>query len=252
MHLLDNRLGGYRFLTGIAPYSSGVVALPGFVIERRQLSTSIPYQAGFGAIDAHLAAVGRPRHALCAVELRVPAPLPFTGFAALNAGYRSILQAWGLLVGQHNPIARTNVAPALAAPSEPSLFAFAYTVPNDRPGSASFIVAGAGDLRDQADLRAEAIVRPGETTPDALQAKAAAVMDVMEARLAGLGASWDEVITVNLYTVHPLSTFFDSAVQPRLGRAALHGVHWYCSRPPISGLDYEMDLRRVWRDGPIE
>jgi hypothetical protein len=32
------------------------------------------------------------------------------------------------------------------------------------------------------------------------------------------------------------------------GAAAIHGVRWYPSRPPIQGLDYEMDMRGVARE----
>ncbi|HXF61811.1 MAG TPA: hypothetical protein VNK95_09340 [Caldilineaceae bacterium] len=245
MELLDNTPGGYRFLTGIAPYSAGVVALPGFVIERRQLMNPLPYRAGFDAIARHLSALGRPKAALCAVELRIPAPLPFDGFASLNAGYRAILEDWGLLLGDRNPIARTNVAPAVAPPGEAVLYGFSYTTPVSRPSDPTFVVAGAGDLRDQADLRPEAIVRPGETGPDALRDKVETVLAVMDERLAGLGAAWAGVTAVNIYTVQPLSLFFESTLLPKVGSAAHHGVHWYYSRPPIAGLEYEMDLRRV-------
>jgi hypothetical protein len=248
MPLLENAPGGYRFLTGISPYSAGVVALPGFALIRIQLPEPLPYLTGFDLIGAHLAAVGRPKAALCAIELRIPQPLPFDGFAKLNAGYRGVLTQWDLLVGDHNPIARTNVAPVVAAPEEASLYAFTYTVPAPAGAPATFVVAGAGDLRDQADLRPEAIVRPGESSAAALQVKAGVVMNVMEERLYGLEREWAEVAAVNIYTPHPPSTPFVSAVLPKLGPAAIHGVHWYFSRPPIAGLEFEMDLRRVWRD----
>jgi hypothetical protein len=32
------------------------------------------------------------------------------------------------------------------------------------------------------------------------------------------------------------------------GAAAVHGVRWYPSHPPIVGLEYEMDLRGVARE----
>ena len=38
------------------------------------------------------------------------------------------------------------------------------------------------------------------------------------------------------------------ARQQPAGPAAIHGVHWYPSRPPIQGLDYEMDMRGVARE----
>ena len=31
----------------------------------------------------------------------------------------------------------------------------------------------------------------------------------------------------------------------RMGEDAVHGVHWHLSRPPIIGLDFEMDLRGI-------
>lgn len=249
MHRIDHPTGGYRFLTGIAPYSAGVSAAPGYAIVRRQLAQPLPLAAGgFDAIARHLDAVTRPRAALCAMELRIPVPLSFDGFAALNRGYQATLAEWGLLVNGRNPIARTNVAPVVAAPAEPSLYAFCYTVPA-ADTSASFVVAGAGDLADQADLRPEAIVRPGETSADALLVKAEVVMQVMTDRLVGLGAVWAQVTAVNIYTPHSLVPLAEGVILPKLGGAALHGVHWYYSRPPIAGLEFEMDLRRVWQDG---
>ncbi len=251
MHLVDNAAGGYRFLTGIAPYSAAVSAAPGFAVVRRYFTQAIPLAAGFDAIAAHLAGLSRPRSALCAMELRIPAPLSFDDFAALNRGYQAILDDWGLMVEGRNPIARTNVSPAAAAPPVPSLYAFSYTVPLAEAAD-SFVVAGAGDLTDQADLRPEAIVRRGETSPEALLAKANVVMQVMADRLTGLRASWSQVTAVNVYTPHSLAPLLADSILPQLGDAALHGVHWYYSCPPIAELEFEMDLRRVWQDGPLE
>jgi hypothetical protein len=33
-----------------------------------------------------------------------------------------------------------------------------------------------------------------------------------------------------------------------MGPAAIHGIHWHLSHPPIAGLIYEMDLRGVRRE----
>src|SRR5436305_1820313 len=133
MPLIDNPRGGYRFLTGIAPYSSGVLAAPGYELVRATLRAPLPYQAGFALLERQLAEQGRPRAALCAVELRLPAPLSFAGFASFNADYQRLLADWDLLLGGHNPIARTNVAPQVAAPSEPALYAFSFSLPSAAP-----------------------------------------------------------------------------------------------------------------------
>ena len=142
--------------------------------------------------------------------------------------------------------ARTNVAPAAAAPPESSIYAFTFTAPAQAAlAYPTFVVAGAGDLRDQADLTPAAIVRPGDTSHEALVEKANTVMDVMSERLQGLGVDWPQVTTVDLYTTHSLDHFLEPVLLPKLGPVALHGVHWYYSRPPIAGLEYEMDLRHV-------
>jgi hypothetical protein len=259
MQLLDHPTGNYRFLTGIAPYSSSVIAQPGYMLIRVQFSQPLPLQQGFERIAAYLSEQGRPRQSLCAMELRIPQTLSFEDFISFNSGYRSILADWDILVGNFNPVARTNVAPAVAAPPEPSIYAFTFTAPvastpsptigsTNSLAAPTFVVAGAGDLRDQADLTPAAIVRPGDTSHEALLEKAKVVMDVMTERLHGIGMDWHQVSTVNLYTIHSLDHFLEPVLFPKLGPVAVHGVHWYYSRPPIAGLEYEMDLRHVGAD----
>jgi hypothetical protein len=244
MDLLDNTKGGYRFLTGIAPYSAGVITMPGYEIVRATLQRPLPYLAGFELVDQFLTALERPRAALCAVELRLPQPLSFAGFAEFNADYQALLAEWDLLVAERNPIARTNIAPVLAAPETPSLYAFSYTIPCEIT-DATFIIAGAGDLNDQANLSAAAVVRPGETTPEALRQKAITVMDVMTARLTGLGIDWESATTVDIYTTHPMESFLTDVILAPMGHTAIHGIHWFFSHPPIEDLVFEMDLRGV-------
>src|SRR5207249_4343259 len=72
--------GGYRFLPGICPYSCGVAAAPGYEIIHVTLSRLVPYQQGFEIIARHLERRDRPRQALCAMELRSPAPFSMAGF----------------------------------------------------------------------------------------------------------------------------------------------------------------------------
>ncbi len=244
--LIDNPRGNYRFLTGIAPYSSGVVAMPGFEIVHVNLQQPIAYLEGFDRIARHLTAADRPFHALCSIELRLPAPLSFEGFATFNDEYQQLLADRDLMLDGRNPIARTNIAPAVQAPEEPSLYAFAYSVPsaneNTRP---TFIVAGAGDLEDQGNLSPDAIVRPNETSDEALREKAAIVMQVMQTRLNGLQVNWAAATTIDVYTVYALQPFIVDTLLIQMDKAAIHGVHWHFSHPPIEGLAFEMDLRGV-------
>lgn len=247
MRRFENLAGGYAFAAGIAPYSAGVVALPGYEIVHVTLEAPLPWREGFARVDAELAALGRPRAALCAVELRLPAPLTFDGFAAFNADYRNHLESWDLLVDGRNPVARTNVAPAFLPPAAPSLHAFAVTVPADG-APPTFVVAGAGDLVDQARLSADAVVRPGDRSPDGLREKARVVLATMSERLAALGMGWERASTVDVYCALDLGPVLWDTVLPAIGAAARDGICLVPARPPIADLDFEMDVRgmRTW------
>ena len=248
--LRDCPTGGYRFLPGISAFSSGVVAQPGWEIVRATLASPLPWREGFARIDRHLRERGRPRVALCGIELRSPAPFTFEGFARFNDGYRAVLDEWGILVDGDNPIPRTNVAPVVAAPAEPSLYAFDYTVPG-QTATPTFVVAGAGEMGDRA-RGADGIVRRGETSPEAMGDKARFVMGIMRARMEALGAAWSRVTAIDVYTAQPIHGFLVDEILRPAGAAAIHGVRWFPSRPPIEGLEFEVDLRGLRHEIVIE
>ena len=238
--------GNYRFLPGIAPFSSGAVADPGHQVIHATLRRPIPWRKGFDLIDAHLSAEGRPRQALCAIELRIPEPLTGDGFDTFNAGYRALLTEWEILLdGGENPIARTNVAPVVGAPTEPALYGFAYTQTGG-PDGPTFVVAGSGETRART-LDANGLVRFRETTPDAMREKAAFVMGIMRDRLHGLGADWPDVTAINVYTKYPIESYLTEVILKQAGAAAIHGVHWHLSGPPVKDIEFEMDMRGVAR-----
>lgn len=245
--------GNYRFVYGIPPYSAGVLADEDHIIVRVTLAGPTTWTAGFTAIDRVLADAGRPARALCAVELRCPTPHSFGGFGSFNDDYRTALDQRGLLLADGtNPVARTNVAPQVAPGTETEMHAFSYTMPRSanmvgfstaaglRP---SFVIAGAGDLVDQSDLRPEAIVGGETAWAESGPARAEAVLDEMEARLAALDVSWAETDSVVVYSVERIGEVMETTVLPRLGAVARSGVHWYHARPPITGLRFEMDTR---------
>jgi len=244
MPLIDHPLGNYRFLPGIAPYSCGVVAVSGFEIVHVTLQRPVPYRDGFDHISQHLAAEKRPKAALCGIELRSPRPYSFAGFSEFNKGYATILESWGLFVNGNNPIPRTNVAPAVAPPAEPVLYGFSYTKPAEPGCPLTFIVAGGGELPERI-LAHESIIAVGDTSSRGLEQKATFVMDLMENRLRGLGADWPAVTAIDVYTIHPIEPLLPRVILGRTGTAAIHGVHWHYSRPPIEAIEFEMDLRGV-------
>ena len=146
-------------------------------------------------------------------------------------------------------MARTNISPVEFNLQEPSVYAFSYTVhTKEALSTSSFIVAGAGDISDQGDLSISAIVRPNETSIDALEEKVGVVMDVMQERLSGLGADWDEVSKIDVYSALPLKSVLVNSILKKVGPAGLHGVNWYYSNPPIQGLIYEMDMRGIRKE----
>lgn len=239
--LVDHPAGDYRFLPGIAPYSCGVVSRPGFEIVHVTFQVPVPYRVGFERIAGVLAEHGRPKAALCGVALRSPKPFDFPGFATFNAEYAAILKSWGVFVDGVNPVARTNVAPVIRPPTEPVLYSFAFTrpCPGDRP---TFVVAGAGELPEGV-LSRDGIIALGDTTPRGIETKAEFVMDLMEARLRGLGLDWPIVHTLNVYTIHPITEVLPTVILGRAGSAAMHGAQWHFTRPPIEEIEFEMDLR---------
>jgi hypothetical protein len=70
-------------------------------------------------------------------------------------------------------------------------------------------------------------------------------MDLMERRLRGLGGDWPAVTAIDVYTVHPVGRLIPEVVLGQDRPVASHGVRWFYSRPPIVGIEYEVDLRGV-------
>ena len=239
--LTENKRGNYSFLPGIAPYSAGVLAEPGFEIVHVRFSRYLPLQAGFDAMEAELKKAGRPLQALCGMELRSPKPFTFAGFNEFNASYVDVLRRWEILLGGVNPVARTNVTPAVNPPRQPSIYAFSYTIPSPVTRR-TFVVAGAGEL-PEGSLDQGDVVRCGDVSAPAIQEKARFVMGLMSARLNGLGVSPNDVTVSDIYTIHDISPFLKEDVLRGLSDGATHGVTWHYSRPPIESIEFEMDLR---------
>jgi len=229
--------GGFAFLEGVFPYSQGVAALPGYAIERARFAKPVPLASGFLKIAAHLERLGRPKTAFCACELRSTKPFSFAGFGEFNVGYVAVLEDWGLYRDGLNPVARSNVAPEMDPPEEPSFYAFSYTVPAPGAGR-SFVVAGSGEWPEGGRFP-EDIVAHGDTSDAGLRKKAEWVLDMMERRMRGLGGfGWKDASAVQVYTVY---RFPVDAVARRAGAS----IVWHYCRPPIAGLDFEMDVRGV-------
>lgn len=237
--------GGYRYMRGVFQYSGGVAAESGFAIERARFRRPLSLEEGFAAIEAYLGARGRPTTAFCACELRSPAPFTEDGFAAFNRIYVGTLERWGIFRDGDNPVARSNVCPAVDPPAGPSFHAFSYTVAAGE-AAGGFVAAGGADVPEGKANYRDHIVRRGETSPEALREKARFVLAEMEARMQALGAGWTDATGTQVYTVHDPHPFFADEIVAR--GAAPAGLTWHYARPPVEGLEYEMDVRGV----PVE
>jgi hypothetical protein len=79
-----------------------------------------------------------------------------------------------------------------------------------------------------------------------MREKARWVLAEQERRLAALGASWGAATATQVYTVHDIHPFLAEELAARGAMSA--GLTWHFARPPVQGLDYEMDVRAVARE----
>jgi hypothetical protein len=243
--------GGYRFIPGVFQYSGGAAAEPGFRIERIAFRTPVPLVRGVERVAAIIQARGRPLTAFCACELRSPAPFTDAGFRGFNEIYVETLAKWGIYdtASKTNPVARSNVCPEIDPPAEPSFHAFSFTVPTQEK-TPTFVVAGSGEAREGGASYRERTVRWGETGADAMREKAVFVLGEMERRLKLLGFAWKDTTATQVYTVHDLHPFLAEEIVRR--GAARAGLTWHFCRPPVQGLDYEMDCRATAVEHSVE
>jgi hypothetical protein len=241
--------GGYRYIKAVFQYSGGVAAQPGYEVERARFAKPLRLADAYAAVEAHLKALGRPMTAFAACELRSPEPFTEQGFYEFNRVYVQTLARWGIYEdGEQpvNPVARTNVCPIYDKPAEPVMYAFAYTVPS-HGSRGSFIISGSGDRRAGVGRTPqESIVRYGDTSPEGLREKVEYVVTEMERRLMLLGFSWNDPVTTQAYTVQNIGHLVGEALAAR--GACAGGLVWSYARPPVIGLEYEMDVRAATRE----
>jgi hypothetical protein len=233
--------GTYRYLPAIAPYSSGVAAEPGYEIIGIRFGSPPPVVEGFALLDEECSKRDLPSTALVGFELRSPAPFAFGAFDEFNETYRELLAERGLLEGDVNPIARTNVVPVRSAPEQPVLHAAFIVQKASGAGGVDFVIAGGGEIDG---LDPEAIVARGDLSDSGLTQKAHHVIEEMRARLAGLGKAPDSPTLVDVYTAHDIPTLSEMLVEKLPAVRHCGFVRWL-TRPPVVEVEFEMDLRRV-------
>jgi hypothetical protein len=106
--------------------------------------------------------------------------------------------------------------------------------------------AGSGEANGASGPYTDRIVRRGDTSPDGLREKARFVLDAMEQRMGALGRSWSELTATQLYTVFDIYPALAEEFVRRGATAA--GLTWHYARPPVLGLDVEVDVRGLSRE----
>ena len=71
-------------------------------------------------------------------------------------------------------------------------------------------------------------------------------MAEMERRLGLLGFTWKDALITQAYTVQDIGHLVGPAIAAR--GACAGGLAWTYARPPIVGIDYEMDVRGAARE----
>jgi hypothetical protein len=241
-YVRDVPAGGFRFIPAVFQYSAGVAALPGHEIRRVRFKAPVPLAPGFQRIERMITEAGRPLTAFCACELRSPAPFTEEGFRAFNESYVVTLEKWGVFDGETNPVARSNVCPAIEAPGEPSFYAFSFTVPASGLAQ-SFVIAGSAEAAEGKGNYRDHTVRLGEVSPDAMREKARFVLGEIERRLALLGVGWADTTATQAYTVQDIHPFLADEIVRR--GAARAGLTWHFCRPPVRDLEFEVDCRAI-------
>lgn len=221
--------GDYRFLASPGrPFSSGVIADEGMTLVRATFRRPRPLEEGLTAAQRHVESLSRPVTAIAAFELRSPKQFTPEGFDAFNAPYVERLGKVGLTAEPDQPTARTNVASTMVPVSEPSVYAFTYTVPEANAGPA-FRMSGSPETR--------------RTGPD--EDKLRSIIETLSERMAELGVDWEMATAINLYSAELPLAGMDEELARSFGEGSLHGVTWYPSLPPVQELRFELDVRRV-------
>jgi hypothetical protein len=234
--------GGYRYLEGVFQYSGGVRADDGHHIERVRFRDPPPVAEGFQRIETYLGGLGLPLASFCACELRSPAQFTEGGFRSFNEDYVKTLERWRLFAQGLNPVARSNVCPEIDPPATPVFHAFSYARPGGTPAP-NFVIAGSGEVSERGGNYRDHIVAHGDTSPAGMRQKARCVLDEMERRLGLLGLGWKDTTDAQIYTVFDVHSYLADDLVRR--GAARRGVAWHYCRPPIIGLEFEMDCRGV-------
>ncbi len=107
------------------------------------------------------------------------------------------------------------------------------------------MVSGGGEASKGPQPYRERIVAYGDTSPAALRAKLEFVVNEQTDRIQGLGFTWADVTTAQAYSIQDMGKYYaDVLARPGLIPC---GLNWHFARPPVTGLEIEMDCHGAVR-----
>jgi hypothetical protein len=243
-NVLLQESGGYRYVRDRSHGSAGVAAESGYAIRRVRLRRPLPLREGFATVHRFLQSLDRPLSAFCACELRCPAPLSDRGLQEFNRRYLRQLERWGLIRDGVSPLARSEVCPQVTPPGSPAFHAFCVTVPQPKSAAGTFVTSGSsGERPIMLPSGIDGSWDKARVAPAMLRTKAEQVLGDLEDRMRALGFSWRHATATQLYTLHDFHPFMADVIERR--GAAPGGLTWHLARPPLLGVDYQMDVRGV-------
>ena len=103
---------------------------------------------------------------------------------------------------------------------------------------------GGGEARGGPGTYHERIVRYNDCSAEGMREKVMFVAAEMERRMHALGFNWTDAVCTNAYTVQNIGHLVGEVLCAR-GTGPLT---WHYARPPVEGLEFEMDVHGAARE----
>jgi hypothetical protein len=232
--LVHSPRGNYSFLAAEGkPFSRGAVADRRFDLVHATFERPVSLDTGLEAAARHVSSAGRPVESIVGFELRIPRPLSQARFVEFNRPYVATLRRMGLEVDGLMTAGRSNVSPTVHPVEQPSVFGFTFTVPSTR-GRPAFLLSG---VPEEVDGDARAMLKN--------------ITAVLGAAAGEMGCRLSDATVIQLYADVGVDTAVVAEVLRDFGDAAIRGLQWFPSMPPIEGLSYEIDARSTGTESSI-
>ena len=146
--------------------------------------------------------------------------------------------AFAILYSRSGTSSRSTIVATSPQRSVPSV-----TRPATDTAAPSFVISGSGETMEGSATYLERVVAFGDTSPQGMRKKARHVLGEMERRLGALGLGWADTTDSQVYTVYDIHALLADELVRR--GAAARGFTWHFARPPVEGLDFEVDCRGI-------